>query len=38
MFVSITLTVNVLDVLDPPPTFTQSIYSVAVAEGAYMMV
>ena len=38
MFITITLTVNVVDVLDPPPTFTQSIYSVEVAEGTYTMV
>ena len=32
------LTVNVLDVLDPAPHFTQSTYRVEVAEGTYSMV
>jgi hypothetical protein len=35
---TISLTVDVLDVLDPAPHFTQSTYRVEVAEGAYSMV
>ena len=38
MSTTISLTVNVLDVLDPAPHFTQSTYRVEVAEGAYSMV
>ncbi|MCG8621341.1 MAG: hypothetical protein MJE68_04965 [Proteobacteria bacterium] len=38
MSTTISLTVNVIDVLDPAPHFTQSTYRVEVAEGAYSMV
>ena len=38
MSTTISLTVNVLDVLDPAPHFTQSTYRVEVAEGVYSMV
>lgn len=33
-----TLTVNVVDILDPPPTFSQSIYNVQLNEGTYSSV
>ena len=36
MFALTTLTtVNVTDILDPPPTFTESIYSAELIEGTY---
>ena len=38
MSTTISLMVNVLDVLDPAPHFTQSTYRVEVAEGAYSVV
>ena len=31
----LTLTVNIMDVLDPPPSFTRSIYTVGLNEGTY---
>ena len=33
--VSVVLTINVQDILDPPPTFSQSIYNVQLNEGTY---
>ena len=36
--VLISLTINVIDVLDPAPQFTQSTYRVEVAEGTYSAV
>lgn len=31
----ISFTVNVVDILDPPPTFSASIYNVVLVEGMY---
>ena len=38
MSITITLTVNVLDQLEPAPTFTQEVYSVSISEGTYTSV
>lgn len=35
LLTDITLTVNLVDVLDPPPAFAFRAYSVEVAEGSY---
>ncbi len=33
--ITTTLTVNIVDVLDPPPTFTESIYTEEIVEDVY---
>ena len=36
--ISATLVVNVLDVIDPPPTFSESVYTEEISEGTYSAV
>ena len=38
MSITITLMVNVLDQLEPAPTYTQEVYSVSISEGTYTSV
>lgn len=33
--ITTTLTINIMDVLDPPPTFTESIYTEEIVEDVY---
>lgn len=33
--ITTTLVINIIDVLDPPPTFTESIYTEEIVEDVY---